>query len=94
MTYCDSTDQPFPVAPPVKEGEENIWGFQKIGTEFGITCNGVVVLKKDISPSSCADKKNSYRWERDVREVKFTDFLGDTAAAQFRLHTPGLYLFT
>ena len=90
LTLCDFEFKPFPVTPPVKEGEENIWGFQKIGTEFRITCNGEVVLRKNISPSSCEVNK----WERDVRSVEFRRGFEGTVGAQFRLRTPGLYLFT
>ena len=70
----------------MKDGEADIWGFQRTEAGIKIECNGVVVLDKEVSPSQCTSRWAD-DWAKDVNMIKF--YGGDSAAAQYRLVTPG-----
>ena len=74
----------------MKDGEADIWGFQRTEAGIKIECNGVVVLDKEVSPSNC-DHSNERYWTRGVNMIKF--YSGDSVAAQYRLVTPGAGTF-
>ena len=71
----------------MKDGEADIWGIQRTEAGIKIECNGVVVLDKEVSPSNCDHSKERY-WTNDVNMIQFY-YSGDSAAAQYRLVTPG-----
>ena len=90
IPYCNHTYYPFPITPPVKDGEADIWGFQRTEAGIKIECNGVVVLDEEVSPSNC-DESSKNNWTKDVNMIEF--YSSDSVAAQYRLVTPGAGTF-
>ena len=88
ITFCNSTDYYFPVAPSVTVAEENVWGFQRTESGVKIECNGELVLERDIIPSNCDDSSASDFWEREVMFVEFASL--DKASSQYRLVKSGM----
>ena len=86
VTFCNSTDYYFPVAPSITVAEENIWGFQRTETGVKIVCNGELVLERDIIPSYCDDSSDF--WEKEVMFVEFAS--SDRATSQYRLVELGM----
>ena len=75
----------------MKDGEADIWGFQRTEAGIKIECNGVVVLDEEISPSDCDYNRNERFWTYDVNMIEFYSL--PKVSAQYRLVTPGAGTF-
>ena len=94
LGWCSRSATDFPTTLPT--ATEKIWKFsldKSSGIRVKIDCNGKRVLDVLLSDETCANKKWSIFWNRQLEKVQF-DLLwhhGDTASEYYRLN-PGKHL--
>ena len=68
------------------EEKEKVWTFYRSADWAMIVCNGVVLVKYQLS--SCSNPGNDGRWDREIHYIQFHHV--DTATDFYRAANPGL----